>query len=444
LANRTTSGPTEDRPPASPQHPRPAPPPSALKSTAAFKAWLGSLPPPPASYVVGQELNWDAPWCDVVLRVELPFWLMLDDTRIEVDVADHVFSVAIESRLFELHIAWISDAKSTTVYQGPLRKPHELSPDIQEAFQKHPAASLWRKCKTILKITSRCNEDVWNKRNEDNRPPSVEFYLQELCRAHLLVVNKVIQAYRLACYDYFAFEVAPWDVPRWLIEREGQSYSCLLVSYRGWDQKPKDLDGHVFKLIEPDQLKAQMTDEASPGELELLDAINLMERGNYSDAVRRVTTAVEVIVEAVASKQVELKEGATEAAKFVKNTRMNFPGRIKKYEQLTGRELPSGLKGELEQTRTLRHRIVHGGYRISPGERGAAQRAVDTGRWTFNWFENDEKRRKARETKVAFRSLGRDMLYGIFRSEITPSGVTVSRAVPPSLAAETSNDPQKE
>jgi hypothetical protein len=252
-----------------------------------------------------------------------------------------------------------------------------------------------------------------------------------LCRGHIPVINKLIQGYRLATYDHFVFEVAPWDVPHWQVERKGHSYSSLLVPYRGWDHKIRSLDGpdgnpQVYRLVGPDELREQIVVAATPGEFELLDAINLMERGNYSDAVRRITTAIEVIVEAATGSQVEQREGQQAAAKFLSNTKTNFPGRIRKYEALSGRKLPDAHSSQLEQTRKLRHRIVHGGYRISPGERGRAQRAVDTGRWIFNWFENDEQRRKVRETRRAFKSIGRDMTYGIFRPEITPDGVVLT------------------
>jgi hypothetical protein len=40
-------------------------------------------PKPPDSYYVGQELNWEAPWVDVSLRVELPFWLMMANATIQ-------------------------------------------------------------------------------------------------------------------------------------------------------------------------------------------------------------------------------------------------------------------------------------------------------------------------------------------------------------------------
>ncbi len=37
----------------------------------------------PSSYFVGQEINWDAPWIEVYLWVELPFWLMTGNTYIK-------------------------------------------------------------------------------------------------------------------------------------------------------------------------------------------------------------------------------------------------------------------------------------------------------------------------------------------------------------------------
>jgi hypothetical protein len=151
-----------------------------------------------------------------------------------------------------------------------------------------------------------------------------------------------------------------------------------------------------------------------------------MERGDYSGAVRRITTALEVIVESVVSKAVELAEGKKSAAKFLKDTETNFPRRVEKYEKLSGRTLSNAFRKEMFATRNLRHGIVHKGHRIGPSERGRAQRAVDTGRWTYNWFENNKERLEVREKKIAFRGLGRDISAGIFPTKITPDGVVVS------------------
>ena len=324
--------------------------------------------------------------------------------------------------------------RSVWFIRGQSEPTRILSVAIQTVLRKRPKPkALWRKCKTVLKITSRCNEDVWNKRTSGKAfRPSISFYLQDLCRAHIPVVNKLIQGYRLATNDHFAFEVAPWDVPYWYVDRNGHSALSVLVPYRGWDHKPMSLGAgpdsrpQFYQLIEASQLRERVSEIATPGELELLDAINLMERGNYSDAVRRITTAIEVVVEATTGELVERHAGKQAASKFLKDTKTNFPRRLAKHGELSGRPLGDGLMNELTTTRNLRHKIVHGGYRISPGERGSAQRSVDTGRWIFNRLENNERRRNARDSQLGFKSLGRDQLYNIFRPEITPEGVVLS------------------
>jgi hypothetical protein len=247
----------------------------------------------------------------------------------------------------------------------------------------------------------------------------------------------------LATYDYFAFEVAPWDVPLWVVGRSEQGgVSSFLLPYRKWDFKPLIFpkissagkptgQPTLYQLIQAGDLSEQISAVATPGELELLDALNLMERGDYSGAVRRITTAIEVIVEALLGKAIEMAEGKGRAEKFLRETEKKFDRRVKKYEELSGRTLHNGSRKDLSETRKLRHRIVHLGYRISPGERGRAQRSIDTGRWIFNWFENNEERKNVREKRIAFRSLGRDVTYGIFPAKITTEGVVVSP--PPGL-----------
>ena len=60
------------------------------------------LPQVPVNISIGDDLNWNAPWINVDLRVELPFWLMVDDSTIPVEVAGHTFSVTIKDRYYEL------------------------------------------------------------------------------------------------------------------------------------------------------------------------------------------------------------------------------------------------------------------------------------------------------------------------------------------------------
>jgi hypothetical protein len=277
------------------------------------------------------------------------------------------------------------------------------------------------------------------------QPSGVQLYLAELCRAHIPVLNSLIQSYRLATYDYFPYELAPWDIPFWGVEHDGGSANVTLVSYREWDGKPMFLGSFaalatgtprdpptVYQLIQAADLRGQLASAPSPGEIEVLDAMNFMERGDYSGGVRRITTAIEVIVEAVVGETVERAEGQPAATKFMERTRTNFLLRVKKYEELSKRKLTDGQRKNLDSIRKLRHRIVHQGYRITPGERGMAQQRVDMGCWLFNWFENEPTRIKIREKRVVYRSLGRDLAHGFFRGEITADGVVVS----PPISAE--------
>ena len=392
----------------------------------------------PDHHIIGDRLDWNAAWVDVALWTELPFWLMVNNAALSVECEGHEFPVSLHDDYFELFFGAATDSRSSVGYRGPLRNPDDLPTAVREAMNQRPQGPyMWRKCKTFLKVGSRCNEDVLRAAGSE-APPRVneaQLYLSELCRAHIAVVNKVITAYRLATYDYFAFEVSPWDVPRWTVERGGNAVSTTLVSYRDWDGKPllinaKDPTANekpsVYRLIEAEDLRGSISLVPTPGELELLDALNLMERGDYSGAVRRVTTAIEVVVEHVARTAVESAEGRPAAEKFLKDTRMRFDERVKIYQDLTSRRMPEPFLRNLKETRDLRHRIVHGGYRIGPSERGKAQKAVDTGRWTFNWFENDKARSDIREKRIGLRSLGRDLIAGMFHPRITSDGVVLS------------------
>jgi hypothetical protein len=170
----------------------------------------------PSHYTIGDRLDWAAPWIDVELWVELPFWLMVENAAIQVQLEGHTFPIAIHDNYFNLYADEVTDSQSTVLYRGPKKNQEELPKQLRDAIiQKPDARLMWRKSKTYLKVGTRCNEDVWNAAGtkEIPRTNEVRRYLSDLCRAHIPVISKLIQAYRLATYDYFAYEVAPWDVP---------------------------------------------------------------------------------------------------------------------------------------------------------------------------------------------------------------------------------------
>ena len=78
----------------------------------------------PDRFCLGEDLNWDAPWVDVSLWVELPFWLMVDNTTLAIEIEGHEFQVALYDNYFELYFKEITDSRQNVCYRGPL-KTHE-------------------------------------------------------------------------------------------------------------------------------------------------------------------------------------------------------------------------------------------------------------------------------------------------------------------------------
>jgi hypothetical protein len=379
----------------------------------------------PDSYWIGQELDWEAATVPVQLYVELPYWVMVSNCTQDVEVNGHKFKVDIREDFIELYGEVIVDSRFTCLYIGPPERP---SPDLK-AIKKGKATVMSRKCKTVLRIHSDCNKDVLAaSREEGGRSNPAHTYLTSFCEAHFDVVNHLIQQYRLATYDYFAYELSPWDIPIWFVKSEINTVRIVLQDYLQWDEKPAIDTGGTkerYKLIEPSELQTALTFQPSAGEFDLMAALNLMERGDYSGAVRRITTAIEAQTESMLRQELLKKHPKEEAEKLLRDTENDFPGRFRQYLKLSRRKLPHGLDKELDMTRALRHSIVHDGKRIPFNEHGRAQRSVDTGRWIFDWLENQPARFDVREKKIGKRSLGRH--FSLYYSEITPAGVVVHK-----------------
>jgi hypothetical protein len=376
----------------------------------------------PEHYWVGQDLHWRAEWAVVDLLVELPFWLMVPTVDLPVEVAGHSFPIGLRDDFIEVQAGEFLDSARNRLYLGP---QSGVGP-IAQFLLERGLASLTRPCKTVVVIRTRCNSDVLSKAGAD-QPSSVTSYLQALCAAHLPVVNTVIRAYRLATYDLFPLEVNPWDVPIWAIKFGGQHLRVSLLEYASWDVKPMVFStpeqGTPFELIDGFDLAAAMNRQFTPGEGELLDGLALMERGDYSGAVRRVVTSIEVVLEAALRGELLKVSSEPEVDRLLKASRYRFPSRLRQYLTLAKRTMPTGFDQELERSRDLRHKIVHRGLQVTYHERGMAQRCVDTGRWIFNWLENQPERTKARESRLGLRSLGRHLV--LFDAAIESDGVVV-------------------
>jgi hypothetical protein len=391
--------------------------------------------PIPQEYWIGEELDWEAPSIPIELFIELPFWIMVPDCIQDVEVHGHTFNVEIKDSYIEKYVGAVSDSRLNCVYIGP-PKPAQPSPELENFVKEGQVPVIDRKCKTVLRIHSACNEAVLTvAKQEDKHSHPAHLYLRSFCAAHIEVVNRLIQRYRLSTYDYFAYEVSPWDVPIWFIGLGKDSLTVVLHDYRAWDVKPVMYDsmtatrGERYKLIDAAELQSAMSIKPSAGEYELLDAFNFIERGDYSGAVRRITTAIEAQLESVLREELLKTHSTAEVKEKLKASENDFPGRLRQYQKLSGRQL--GLEEELETTRFLRHSIVHDAYRIPFSQSLQTQRAISTGRWIFNWLENQPTRMDVREKHIAKRSLG--TYFSLFTTEITSTGVIVHKPEFPSL-----------
>jgi hypothetical protein len=392
----------------------------------------------PTSFAVGDHLNWDSPLVPVHLVVELPYFLMLEIARIDVEFHSITFEMMISDQDFEVFVGEFTDARRTCGYQGN-------GPDLFESRDDVKALNLpliRRKQRTTIYLKTQCNEDVLNSVYAmDDSSREAFIYLETLCEAHIPVINELVRRYRLMTYDYFAYEVQPWDIPVWHVRGGKPGHvSVPLFHYASLQSRPW-IDTNLLKrdvseedrahryqltLTSVNELAAVDSSLAVPGEDDLLDARNLMERGDYNGAIRRATTALEALVEYVLRQEL-LKQfdPATVEDRLLKSQN-DFPGRLRQWQRLSGVKLNDSTNRAIDRLRTLRHEVVHRGRRLSYEERGLAQQCVDTGRWAFNAIQRDQTRTQLREfTNMTVRAIARPTLALRFPVTETPTGFQV-------------------
>lgn len=388
--------------------------------------------PPPKRWVFGDGIDWSSPLQEVMLYVELPYWLMLPPGAIEVQLGDARYEVFVCRPWMEVFAHEFRDSRVTQLHQGPLGG-WDPPPDVAGAIAENNVPIMKRPCKTMLRFTARAHAGAFPL-PEKQPSREQEMYWASLCDAHLPVVNDVIQRYRLATYDYFAYEVSPWDVPVWFLKHANIGYRAVLVPYKSWGAKPVQLEDPrkpgdppvpvEFRWATCEEVAAWSTEDATPGEFDLLDARSLMERGDYTGAVRRTVTALEAIVGWAHLRALEVDHSPEEAAEMHARTENDFPGRLRQWRKLAQPEIAEVEFTDFEETRKIRHEIVHKGRRLGYDERGRAQKAIDTSRWLYNKIENKPERARLRDYGVQ-KSVGRLALTPTFPATTTPEGITL-------------------
>jgi hypothetical protein len=399
--------------------------------------------PIPESWAFGDDIDWTGDLERVSLHVELPFWLMMPEGTVKITWSEVDFDISVLQMQMEVFNSFFTDSRSTRIAEDPLRPEFFMYPDHLIRFAKKRRHLLFpRMCKTVLALDAMAHPDAFKEPTDTDRPAVArqhELYWQSLCEAHIPVVNELIQRYRYTSYDYFPYEVSAWDVPVWTLIFQERQCRAVLIPYRDWDQRPFIVEVRSAPEVEPTRSQFSWTDasslqdvkssDASPGEYDLLDARSLMERGDYTGAIRRTVTAMEALVGWKLRIELEKRYPETEVDSKLYESRNDYPGRYKQWKKLSGSAILAGLERTFEDTRQLRHEIVHRGRRLTFSDRHQAQFAVDSGRWLYNSIEALPTRTSSRESG-ALKSAGRVMIQPRFPSSISPQGLTLGPFVP--------------
>jgi len=313
----------------------------------------------------------------------------------------------------------------------------------------------FRVTRTLLTLQARALADSIQALQEvGRRSLDASMYFQALAYAHITFVNKVIDSYRSVSSDPFVLRVAEWDVPLWFASLGGQLTVISLLPYAVNDGYPtvvrKEAGQQPIQFASREEVQTALNAPDTPGRNELLDAWSLYYRGRYEDAIRSLITAIEVVLEAKFREALASK-GLLQSAieQRIERTFNDFEGRLAQYLRTSSRRMPGPfistlpyingirLKTELENTRKLRHVIVHEGERLQFTLKGQLQRAMDTMTWLYNWFIEDPEKhlQTGKNTGLKGALLGQIVLG----HEFTREGVIVN-PYPASLSQGPSTD----
>ena len=201
---------------------------------------------PPGSFTLGDGIDWSSPLAETMLYIELPFWLMMQPGLVTVEWAGVAFTVHVCPQWSEIFVGEVRDSRDNVFHQGPFDPDYKPPDDVVAELEQAEASWMERGCKTVLRIATRGHADAFRVAGDDE-PPRAQSerheYWASLCEAHIPVINELVQRYRLTTYDYFAYELSPWDVPVWYLKHSDTSYHAVLVPYKRWDVKPATIEG---------------------------------------------------------------------------------------------------------------------------------------------------------------------------------------------------------
>ena len=389
----------------------------------------------------GCRLDWSAPYVAVHLYVELPFWLMMPEDTFDVKFEESTVKITVVHGCEELQrTATHFKNSSSTVF---LARPGEPIPEyVQHLVDGSSNGCSAHIHKTTLIIEASVLESA--VKCSLGSPPEQEDairYFRTLATGHLPVANRLITAYRRASNDPFVQEITEATTPIWFMRRQNHFFRIPIFFYGGFESRPewpnKDGKQEVADFATVAEVRKFLTQEETPGETILLDAWGYFYAGRFVDAIRGFVSALEVLLEARYAAAMKANGIAVEKVEAeLRSTATRFNSRINNYLQLTKRTIPGPLvawvpyingvrlRQELANTRDLRHKIVHEGYRMSPFAHGPMLRAAETMTWLFDWLEDCELSSRIRFRHYTLKGLLKGQMTGL-HTQATPDGVRV-------------------
>lgn len=338
----------------------------------------------------------------VKIYVELPFWIRTpDDFQCSMpNIHDKPFTISINNNFHRLWVSEIRKDYQTNVFIG-----------IKEYFDEKsvPVKSLWEKCRTVISFNLFEKEEC--KLTKAIRGKN-EMELKSILQTEMmpLINDLIISKYRAITYDQSVYELNSWDLPVWHLQVDDENFlNVILVDYLSFNEIPYRWEFGKPETARPYYLSEDPKNDFNnpvisffkPYELELLDAYNLKLRGNYKDALRRMVSSFEILLDQIIIDQM-IKQGMNEneARNEVSNV-IAWKKKKQLYKDVFKKELRDHLKDNLleivEEARGKRHKIVHQGLQIKPSEKGHIRYLIDHIRFATCVLDPEKDRVQRRE-----------------------------------------------
>jgi hypothetical protein len=406
------------------------------------------------------KLNLDGERVRIRLLVELPFWLLVPECEISLMHEQTSVQASVFQKYIEVSQGPLYHASHATVRH--IAHANDLTPDSLPPCLAGMRPAIIRHMKTVIvfqpealkealdwsagqSLTGSTPAEEIERVKRIRRINYAHLYFCSLAFGHIPFLNHLIRSYRSSSFDPFAVEISGWDVPIWFAQYGDALFRICLVPYWGTDTYPTvsrfgETTAQSYIAATGEAVQTQAQEEVTPGELELLNALSLYHRGRFDDAIRSAVTAIEVAVEAQLFDLLKAKHYTDEEAdRRLAETRNSFHDRLKDYEKVSQRRLPSPmvswlptingvrLKSELGWVRHLRHQIVHQGVGVDIFSAGLMQRAIETMTWLFRWLSG-EKRTESQGRNFTFFNAAQGGIFAhIYPVAYSTTGVIVGR-----------------